>query len=149
MDVGANAYFGEKEWPERVWRCLLATTRFHAAHPAIAHVGLVETRALGPPAIQRAEESRQAFATLLRADSQNTNPLASATATEAVGAAIFEIAHERVLLRRAGELPCYAYHATYMALTPFLGVQAASRFVQRKLNDAARASGARKRSQRS
>ena len=134
MAVGATAYFSAKQWPERVWRCLLATSQFHAAHPAIAHVGLVETHALGLPAIQRVEESRQAFATLLRADSQDTSALPSVTAAEAIGAAIFEIAHDRVRHKQAKDLPRYTYHATYLALAPFLGVQAADRFVQRKLS---------------
>jgi AcrR family transcriptional regulator len=136
MSVGAAAYFSAKRWPERVWRCLLATSQFHAAHPALAHVGLIETHALGLPAIQRVEASRGAFMTLLRADSQNKSPLLNATAAEAMGAAIFEIAHDRVRHQRAKDLPRYAYHAAYLALAPFVGVQAANRFVERKLQDA-------------
>jgi AcrR family transcriptional regulator len=136
MDVGAAAYFSAGQWPERVWRCLLATSRFHAAYPAIAHVGLAESHALGLPAIQRVENSRHAFATLLRTDTQRTRVLPRATAVEAIGAAIFEIAHDRVRQRRAKELPRYAYQATYLALAPFLGVPAANRFVERKLKQA-------------
>ena len=134
MAVGANAYFGEKTWPERVSRCLIATSQFHAAHPAIAYIALVETHALGLPAIQRLEESRRAFTTLLLAESQNRSRLPSVTATEAIGAAIFEIAHERARQQRIVDLPAYAYHATYIALAPFLGVHAADRFVVRKLS---------------
>ena len=136
MAVGATAYFSVKHWPERVWHCLLATSQLHAAHPAIAHVGLVETHALGLPAIQRVEDSRLAFATLLRADSQGTSALPSVTAAEAIGAAIFEIAYDRVLHKQAQDLPRYTYLATYLALAPFLGVEAADRFVERKLDDA-------------
>jgi hypothetical protein len=88
------------------------------------------------PAIQRVETAHHAFATLLRADNQPVSPLPSMTAAEAIGAAIFEIAHDCVRLRRAEELPRYAYHATYLALAPFLGVQAANLFVQRKLKEA-------------
>ena len=149
MAVGAAAYFSAEQWPERVWRCLLASSEFQAAYPAIAHVGLVETHALGMPAIQRVEESRHAFATLLRADSQSTSPLPDRTVAEAIGAAIFEIAHDRVLNHRAKDLPRYAYHATYLALAPFLGVQAANRFVQGKLEDAQRKPTSRKRRKRS
>ncbi len=134
MRVGAAAYFSAKQWRERVWRCLLATSRFYATYPAIAHVGLVETHALGPPAIQRVEETRQAFTTLLRADRQNTSPLPDQTAADAIGAAIFEIAHDQVRHHRAKDLPRYTYHAAYVALAPFVGVQAANRFVERKLS---------------
>ncbi len=94
----------------------------------------METHALGLPAIQRVEESRHAFATLLSADSQTGRGLPSVTSAEAIGAAIFEIADDRVRRQRAKDLPRYAYHATYVALAPFLGVQAANRFVQRKLS---------------
>ena len=139
MAVGAAAYFSAKQWPERVWRCLLATSEFHAAHPAIAHVGVVEAHALGPPAIQRVEESRKAFATLLLADNQKTSPVPNATAAEAIGAAIFEIAHDRVRQKQAKDLSRYTYHATYLALAPFLGIQAADRFAQRKLKEARQA----------
>ena len=149
MAVGACAYFSEEEWPERVWRCLLATSQFHAAHPAIAHVGLVETHGLGLPAIQRVEDSRRAFTTLLRADGQNRNPPPHATAAEAAGAAIFEIAHDRVRQQRAEDLPGYAYHATYLCLAPFLGVQAANRFVDQKLKDEEGRLQSRKRRRRS
>ena len=135
MGVGAAAYFSAQHWPECVWRCLLATSQFLAEHPSLAQVGFVETHALGPPAIQRVENSRQAFTTLLRGD-WNTSPLPSVTTTEAIGAAIFEIAHDQVRRRRATDLPRYAYHATYLALAPFVGVPAANRFVERKLNDA-------------
>jgi AcrR family transcriptional regulator len=133
--VGAAAYFSAKRWPERVWRCLLATSLLYAAYPALAHVGFVETQALGLPAIQRAEESRQAFATLLRADSPNQETAPPATVADAVGAAIFELIHDRVREQRAEELPRYAYHACYLALAPFLGVQAANDFVRQKLDD--------------
>ncbi len=136
--VGATAYFSAKHWPERVWRCLLATSQLHAAHPAIAHVGLVETHALGASAIQRIEETRQALATLLRADGQNTSLPPNATAAEAIVAAIFEIAHSRVGRKRAEDLPRYTYHAAYLALAPFLGVQAANHHLERKRKEASR-----------
>jgi AcrR family transcriptional regulator len=149
MAVGAAAYFGTEQWPERVWRCLLAGSQFQAAYPAIAHVGLIEAHALGMPAIQRIEETRHAFATLLRADRQSTSPLPGRTVAEAIGAAIFEISHGRVLNHQDKDLPRYAYHATYLALAPFLGVQAANRFVQGKLEDAQRKPTSRKRRKRS
>jgi AcrR family transcriptional regulator len=137
MGVGAAAYFSVPCWPERVWRCLLATSQFYAADAAMAHVALAETHALGVSVIQRVEETRSAFTTLLRDDRQNTSPLPDQTAAEAIGAAIFEIAHDLVLNRRAKDLPRYAYDSTYLALAPFLGVLAANRFVQRKLKEVA------------
>lgn len=136
MRVGAVAYFSVEQWPERVWHCLLATSLLQAAHATIAHVGYLETQALGLPAIQRVDESRHAFATLLRTDRQDTSLLPGPTAAEAIGAAIFELAHDLVRHQRAKDLPRYAYHATYLALAPFLGVEAANRFVEQKLNDA-------------
>jgi hypothetical protein len=57
---------------------------------------------------------------------------------KAIGAAILEIAHDRVRDQGTKDLPRHAYRATYLALAPFIGVQAADRFVQRKLADAER-----------
>jgi AcrR family transcriptional regulator len=147
--VGAAAYFRVDQWPERVWRCLLATSQFHAARPALAHVACVETHALGLPAIQRVEDGRYAFATLLRADSPNAGPVLDMTAAEAISAAVFELAHDQVRRQRAKDLPRYAYRAVYLVLAPFLGVQAANRFVQRKLKDAERRSAPTKSGRRS
>jgi AcrR family transcriptional regulator len=135
-NIGAMAYFSAQSWPERVWRCLLATSAFLVAYPAIAHVGCVESHALGLPAIQRLEESREDLTTLLRLDSQNKGSLRDVTAAEANGAAIFEIAYDQISRDHAKDLPRYAYHATYLALAPFLGVQAANRFVEQKRKDA-------------
>jgi AcrR family transcriptional regulator len=145
MRVGAAAYFSPTQWPERIWQSLLATSQYFAASPVIANVAWLETHALGLPAIQRVEDTRHAFTTLLRANSPNTQALPSATVAEAVGAAIFEIAHERARHQRINDLPCYAYHATYLALAPFLGVQAANRFVERKLEDPKRTPTSSKR----
>jgi AcrR family transcriptional regulator len=138
MGVGATAYFSARHWPERVWRCLLATSQFYAAHPAIAHVGYLEAHVLGPSAIQRVEDARQVFTTLLRAGTQHADLSQNVTAAEAIGAAVFEMAHDRVCHQRARDLPRYAYHATYLALAPFLGVQAADRFVQGKVRQISR-----------
>jgi hypothetical protein len=62
-------------------------------------------------------------------------------AAEAIGASIFEMAHDQVRRQHAKDLPRYAYHATYLALVPFLGAQAADRFVRRKIRVAERRSG--------
>src|SRR5262249_42801201 len=100
-------------------------------------------------ALQCVEDSRHAFASLLRNDSSNAEASPNATVAEAVGAAIFEIAYERACLERIQDLPCYAYQAAYLALAPFLGVEAADRFVQLKLEAAERGAGPRRRDKRS
>jgi AcrR family transcriptional regulator len=136
MSIAAAAYLSAKRLPERVWRSLRAASDYHAANPAFAYVGYVESHALGSPAIQRADESRQAFAIFLHAASERIGEPHDLTAAEATGAAIFEIAHRQIRHDKASQLPRYAYHASFICLAPLLGVAAADRFVQAKINDA-------------
>jgi hypothetical protein len=56
---------------------------------------------------------------------------------DAIVAAVFEIGYQQTRRGRVNLLPRLAYHAGYIALTPFLGVQAADDFTDGKLRDSA------------
>jgi AcrR family transcriptional regulator len=136
MSIAAGAYLSARQLPERVWRGIRAASQFQAAYPAIAHVGYLESHALGPPAIQRADDSSRAFAILLHTASERTRRPQDLPVAEAIGAAIFEIARNQVRLDRARDLPRYAFHATYICLAPLLGAAAANEFLDAKVNNA-------------
>jgi AcrR family transcriptional regulator len=133
MAVGAGAFSSGTAWPERIWQGILATTQFHASLPSIAHVGYVEAHALGAAAIQRIDDSQQAFTIFLQEGNQYTNLPQSRTAMESIVAAIFEIGYRQCRDGRARQLPRLAYHAAYLALAPFLGVDGANEFLDAKL----------------
>jgi AcrR family transcriptional regulator len=151
----AAAYFSAPEWPERVWRCILANTHYCATHPALAHLAYVESHALGPPAVQRFEDSRQAFTLFLQEGHSHTHGPHTPTETkphspfpalapspagalpplalEAIAAAIAEIGYHQARAGLLEELPRLAPHATYLCLAPFLGPTAAEEFIAAKL----------------
>jgi len=137
MAVGARAFFSVVSWPERIWQGILAASQFQATYPTISHMGYVEAHAVGPPAIQRIEDSHRAFAIFLQEGNQHTSDPPSVTVTEAIIAAIFEIGYHQTRGGHAGALTSNAYHATYLALAPYLGPRAANEFVDGKLREVA------------
>jgi AcrR family transcriptional regulator len=137
MAVAAGAYFSASEWPERVWQGILAASQFGSAHPMIAYMGYVEAHAVGAPAIQRIIDTQAAFTIFLQEGSQYTSEPPSQTAMRAIDTAVFELGYQQTRAGRAAQLPRVAYHATYLALAPYLGPHAASEFVEGKLRAAA------------
>ncbi len=135
MAIAAGAFFSTDTWPERIWRGIDAANQLTATHPAIARIGYVESHAIGAPAIQRIEDTRQAFTIFLQEGNQHTQPQTH-TVMEAIAAAIFEIGYQQSRRGRADQLPCLVYHATYLALAPFLGPDAAGEFIDGKLREA-------------
>jgi hypothetical protein len=135
MAVCASAFFSTHNWPERVWRGAHAGGQFWAMHPAISHTGLVESHAVGAPAIQRFEDSHRAFTLFLQEGNQHTTTPQTPTEMEATAAAIFEISYQQCRTNNNQQLPRYAYHTTYLSLAPFLGPQAANEFIDGKLKE--------------
>jgi AcrR family transcriptional regulator len=142
LALGARAFFSGSTWPERTWRGILAASQFQAMHPTMSHIGYVESHAVGPSAIQRIEDSHQAFKIFLREGSQQSDDPPGETATEAIIASIFEVGYQQTRHGSATELPRLAYLATYMALTPYLGPRAANEFIDAKLRESAELSAA-------
>ena len=135
MAVSAGAYFSAREWPDRLWQGILAGTQFSASHPTLAHVGYVESHAVGTPAVQRLEDIRQSFTIFLQEGSLYRGLPRSRTIMDAIAAAIAEVGYEEIRAGRVRQLPCLAYHAAYLCLAPFLGAEAATEFLNVKLAD--------------
>jgi AcrR family transcriptional regulator len=133
LALGAQAFFSASTWPERVWRGLLASSQFLALHPTLSHIGYVESHAVGSPAIQRIEDSHQAFKIFFREGHQHAEHPPSETATEAIIASVFEIGYQQTRGGHTKRLPSFAYQAAYMALTPYLGPRVANEFIDEKL----------------
>ncbi len=123
LDACATAYFGARDWPERVWNCLETLLRLIASNPAISHLRLVECYAAGPAAIRRAEEITRSFTFFLeegygyRAQGRELPRLCS----ETIVGAIFEILQRHVARGHASQLPLHLPEITYVAVAPFTG----------------------------
>lgn len=137
LSVSARAFFSCSAWPERVWAATLATAEFLAANPLIAHVGCVEYHALGRAALQRVDESIATFTLFLQEGGSQGSTSLGPLALQAIAYANFEILYLQARAGSTEQTPLVAHHAAYIALAPFMGAQAASRFIEAKVGRAA------------
>lgn len=133
MAIAASAFFSAESWPERIWRGIHAGTYFAATHPSIARIGYVESHAIDASAIQRARDSVAAFTIFLQEGNQRIAEPRSQPAMNAIAAAVSEIGYQQCRHGHPDQLPRMAYLIAYLALAPFLGPNAANRFIDRKL----------------
>jgi AcrR family transcriptional regulator len=133
MAVAASGFFSATEWPERVWRGIHAASQFQGSHASIAHMGFVESHALGPTAIQLIENNHAAFTIFLQEGSQHAATPPPTIAPQAIAAAIYEIGYQQTRHANPHHLTRMAWHAAYLALTPYLGPEATNRLIDEKL----------------
>ena len=135
--LSANAFFSARTWPERAWAAMRAGTQFQATHPIFTHISLVESHAVGASAIQRIDDSRAAFTIFLQEANQQAKNRASRTAMEAIGGSVFEICYRAARCGASDQLSRFTYNHAYIVLAPFIGVDAANEFIDRKLREVA------------
>jgi AcrR family transcriptional regulator len=140
MGVTAGAFFAGSTWPERTWDAGRAFTQFLALNPTLAHVGFVESYAVGPGALERVENILSAFTIFLQegyeyaAQQGITSDPPGPVALEAIAAANFEISYHQTRKGEESAIAGLVAHLTLIALAPFLGMQRANRFVDAKLS---------------
>jgi AcrR family transcriptional regulator len=130
----AAQFFLEEEWPERVWAGLEAFLRYFGQYPDAAHLGTVEIYAAGKPALQQAEKNRSAF-TLFLADGYRQNEWAAGLSditSAAIAGAIEAVLRRQLLLGQGHRALELMPQCAYIALTPFIGCDSASKLVVAK-----------------
>lgn len=137
LAVTASAFFSAKTWPERAWEAMRAYTQFQSTHSIVAHIALVESHAVGAPAVQRIDDGRAAFMMFFQEGNQYTSRPASSTTMEASLGAIFELFYHQAREGRSDQMSRLNCNGAYMMLAPFLGPAAANEFIDQKLRDAA------------
>lgn len=135
MSTTAGAFFAGSSWPERIWEGFRAATQSVDDTPTFAHVAFVEAYAVGDGAIQRVEDSRAAFTIFLqegyRHQTRGTPP--SRVALEAIITTVFEIVYLQARASAKPKTATLVGHIVHMCLTPFMGAQAADKFIDMKL----------------
>jgi len=136
----AGAFCSASQWPERVWKAARAFGLIFAAAPDYAHVGLVETHAIGDEAVQLVYDRIGAFMLFLEEGYRRRAPERELprVSSEAIGAAMFEIAFRALRERRQPEwysalLPQFVF----ICLAPFMGPEQALDFAHEKAQDIA------------
>lgn len=134
LAVCAEAFAEGETWVQGMGLAVAALMRFLAAEPAYAHLACVDIVVAYPRLTERVEAARSTYATLLASRLARYNGSAgahgaggpSSIAGEAIVGGVFELMHDYVARGLTERLPELADHVTYIALTPFLGSQAAA-----------------------
>jgi AcrR family transcriptional regulator len=144
MAVTAGAFFAGSDWPQRIWEAFRAATQSVQENPTVAHVGFVESYAVGTRGIQRVEDSRIAFTIFLqegyRRDLAGAPP--SRVALEAIITAIFEIVYREARASAEPQTTRLLGPIVHLCLAPFMGGEAAGAFIQGKLSEKSEPKGA-------
>lgn len=124
-----RAYFAQPDWHGGVREGVRALFGFLSGEPAFARLALIDAPTASPRSAQRADVGLTAFARMLvpRARSAGDHPPAADVTIEAVAAGIFELCLHHALCDELHVLPELAPLASYFALLPFLGDEAAAR----------------------
>ncbi len=127
-------FFGSAGWPQRVWDSAQAFTGFFAAEPAFAHLGFVECYALGADLHTRLRETQLAFTFFLDDGfkNQRVGPPPDVF-VQCTAFAIFEGGFQATRAGPSRHMRRMQPLAVYVALTPFIGAEAAGRFVASQL----------------
>lgn len=118
-----------ESWPERVHAGLASFLHAVATEPALARTCFVEALSAGPAAVDRYEQSLQAFVPLFRIGrkvSPNGDQLPS-TLEETIVGGIFWIIYQRIVLGQTAEIETLLPELIEFALTPYIGPEAAHR----------------------
>lgn len=114
------------EWPQAVRTALGAMLSYAIEEPAFAKVGAVDVYGAGRRALEQRDQVMEGMGALLN-QGYELNPGASPIAAEAIGGAIYALTYDQVMAGGPESLPEIAPLATYIALAPFLGSEAAVR----------------------
>jgi len=118
-----------ESWQGRVRAGLAAFLEYVAGEPALARTCIVESLSAGPAALQRYEESLEAFLPLFRIG-RTVSPHGDelpATLEETIIGGIFWIVYQRIVQGEAEQIERLLPELVEFALTPYIGAEAAKR----------------------
>jgi AcrR family transcriptional regulator len=121
------AYAAEPDWREGVRAGISALLFFLASEPAFARIALIDVLTATPRTAERSSLGLSAFAQLLAPGLAAPPSRSSDVTVEAITGGIFELCLRCAMRGELASLPELAPIATYFALAPFLGGEAASR----------------------
>lgn len=125
-----RAFDSQEDWRLGVRAGIAELFDYLASEPSFAHLALVEVQAAGARVTERAMKGVTSYAQMLIPGFDET-PLERRppeVTAEAIAGGIVELCLHHALQRRMHELPLMVPRATYFALAPFIGADAAGKF---------------------
>ena len=136
MSVTAGAFFSGASWPERCWQGGLALLQLFETNPNFAHVGLVESYAVGDRA--GANDMYVPFMIFMQEGLQYATVKSppDRVAQESIVATYFEIVFRQVHASRPAQLAAVLPDIAHMYLTPFYGAESIDQFIEEMMRTA-------------
>lgn len=125
LGYGMPAFRRARSWPEGVRVLTEFSVDYLAAEPQFAQLLYRDVYAAGPRTLERLDQGLEASQGFIDAGVEEYAPEMPAIWREAITAALYAMLCRRVQHEGAETLPELAPLATYMALAPFIGPQAA------------------------
>jgi len=122
-----RAYDAQPDWRYGVRAGLAALFGFFAGEPAFAHMAMIDVLAATERTTARAFKGAIPYAQMLHPGPGHTpgGVRVPEVTVQAIGGGLFELMLHHALQRRVPELPVMVPRATYFALAPFIGAEAA------------------------
>jgi len=117
---------GAPDWPTSVRAGIAALFEFLASEPAFAHLALIDAQVVTPHTAARVRNALASYEQMFTRGLENSAHHASALAGEAIVGGLFELCVTYTLQARAHELGSLVAPATYFALAPIIGAEAAA-----------------------
>ena len=127
LALAERAYDAQPDWRHGVRAGIAALFGFLAGEPAFAHMAMIDVLAASERATARALKGAAPYAQMLHPGPEHTHAGRRPTeiTVQAIGGGLFELMLHHALQGRTHELPVMVPRATYFALAPFIGAEAA------------------------
>jgi AcrR family transcriptional regulator len=135
ISTTAAKFFAGETWPARAWDGLEALLGYVAQRPDLVYLDVLESYAVGAPAIRRSIDNLMAY-TLFFEDGYRQGPQAERLprlCSEAAAASILGLMRHAVDVNRTERMLEILPQAGYVALAPFIGPTAAMEFIEARV----------------